>query len=138
MGILSLKLNVSWGTASSVVISMNIWSDGLATIAPKICGYLNLNYIMYKMLYVNTWLPCEYVEPSARSLALFWHGGVLASAASQLSNSSFGSCLKLPIGEALPAASLFGELPPGEASPTAALAQCCNAKPWYLVIPKAL
>ena len=87
---------------------------------------------------MNTWLPCEYVEPSARSLALFWRGGVLASAASQLSNSSFGSCLKLPIGEASPAASLFGELPPGEASPTAALAQCCNAKPWYLVIPKAL
>ena len=138
MGILSLKLNVSWGTASGVVASVNIWSDGLATIAPKICGCLNQNCIMHRMLYVNTWLPCEYVEPSARSLALFWRGGVLASAASQLSNSSFGSCLKLPIGEASPAASLLGELPPGEASPTAALAQCCNAKPWYLVIPKAL
>ena len=138
MGILSLKLNVSWGTASGVVASVNIWSDGLAMIAPKICGCLNLNYVMHRVLYVNTWLPYEYVEPSARSLALFWRGGVLASAASQLSNSSFGSCLKLPIGEASPAASLLGELPPGEASPTAALAQCCNAKPWYLVIPKAL
>ena len=54
MGILSLKLNVSWGTASGVVASMNIWSDGLAMIAPKICGYLNLNYVMHRMLYVNT------------------------------------------------------------------------------------
>ena len=86
MGILSLKLNVSWGTASGVVASVNIWSGGLATIAPRICGCLNLNCIMQRMLYVNTWPPCEYVEPSARSLALFWHGGVLASAASQLSN----------------------------------------------------
>ena len=138
MAILSLKLNVSWGTASGVLASVNIWSDGLATIAPKICGCLNLNCIMHKMLYVNTWPPCEYVEPSARSLALFWRGGVLASAASQLANGNFGSYLKLPIGEASPAASLSEELPPGEASPIAALAQCCNAKPWYLVIPKAL
>ena len=111
MGILSLKLNVAWGTASGVVASVNIWSDGLAMIAPKICGYLNLNYVMHRVLYVNTWLPYECVEPSARSLALFWRGGVLVSAASQLSNSSFGSCLKLPIGEASPAASLLGELP---------------------------
>ena len=138
MGILSLKLNVSSGTACGKVTSVNIWSDGPATIAPKICGCLNLSYIMHRGLYMNTWVPCEYVRPKARSLALFWHGGVLASAASQLSNSSFGSCLKLPMGEASPAASFLGELPPGEALPTAALAQCYNAKPWYLVIPKAL
>ena len=122
MGILSLKLNVSWGTASGVVATVNIWSDGLATIAPKICGCLNLNYVMHKILYVNTWMPCEYVEPSARSLALFWRGGVLASAASQLANANFGNCRKLPIGEALPVASLSVKLPPGEASPTAAVA----------------
>ena len=140
MGILSLKLNVSWGISSGVVISMNIWSDGLATIAPKICECLNLSYIMHRIFYVNTWMPCEYVGPSARSLALFWRRGVLAAAASQLANANFGSCLKLPIGEALPAASLSGELPPGEASPTATLAQCCNVdmvqyqKFWILVL----
>ena len=138
MGTLSLKLNVSWGTASDVVASVSIWSGGLAMIAPKICGCLNLNCIMHRMLYESTWLTCECVEPSARSLALFWRGGVLASAAPQLSNSSLGSCLKLPIGEAAPVAPLLEELPPGEASPAATLAQCCNAKPWYLVIPKAL
>ena len=122
MGILSLRLNVSWGTASGKVTSVNIWSGGLAAIAPKIYGCLNLNYIMHRLLYVNTWIPCEYVGSRARSLALFWCGGVLASAASQLANGSFGSCLKLPIAEASPEASFCEELPPGEASPTAALA----------------
>ena len=88
MGILTLRLNVSWGTASGQVASLNIWSDKLATIAPKIYGCLKLNYVMHRELYVNTWMPCEYVGPSARSLALFWHGGVLAAAASQLANAN--------------------------------------------------
>ena len=88
MGKLNLKLNVSWGTASGDVASVNIWSDALAMIAPKICGCLNLNYVMRRGLYVNTWMPCEYVGPSARFLVLFWRRGVLAAAASQLANTN--------------------------------------------------
>ena len=99
MGILSLKLKVSWGTASSKVASMNIWSDGLATIAPKICGYLNLNYVMHRMLYMNAWMPHEHVAPSVRSLALFWHGGVLAAAASPLANANLEAAGSCPLGK---------------------------------------
>ena len=88
MEILNLRLNVSWGTASNKVASVNIWSDGLATIAPKICDYLNLSYIIHRGLYINTWVPCEYFGPSAQSLALFWWGGVLIATASQLANAN--------------------------------------------------
>ena len=59
MGILSLKLNVSWGIASDKVASMNIWSDGLVMIAPRICGCLNLNYVVHRMLYMSTWILSE-------------------------------------------------------------------------------
>ena len=49
MGLLNSRKNVSWGTASDGVAIMNIWSDGLATIAPKICGCLSLNYVAHRM-----------------------------------------------------------------------------------------